>query len=351
MPRLPVLPRRSTMPQCQAYDGGVCADGGLKLLVADAAQEGLIAHYDFDSERGADSSGHGNHAQLAPNAGPGHGPTGAGAGFDGASAMMQVPHMPAMNSRDLTISFWMYLLEDSTNSYRTILRKADKVGDMTPALMLLPNERRLHVRVATTTSGAVGFDSTALIQMRRWTHVALVLKGGAALCLYVNGVKDCPHARGSRRGECPPSGATYAWDDGDVAFNDGPLYVGSDPFMSGTAMFLDGLKIYNRPLAERELLVESNAALGTVASSFVRLGCANCTLKALEESCTEVDGYHPCQCHELMAGGLHAARTMGWLRGPSDKWQFHADVQNAATCAIVPKANPPSMQTGFCCRN
>ena len=109
---------------------------------------------------------------------------------------------------------------------------------MTPALMLLPNERRLHVRLATTSSAIIGFDSTALIPLRRWTHVAYVLKGAAALSLYVNGVKDCPHARGLRHGECPPGGATYAWDEGDVRHNDGPLYVGADPFMSGPCLTL-----------------------------------------------------------------------------------------------------------------
>lgn len=110
-------------------------------------------------------------------------------------------------------------------------------------------------------------------------------------------------------------------------------------------------QIYNQALPERELLVESAHALGLPGSAFVRLGCANCTLEALEESCTELDGYHPCQCHELMGGGLTSARAMGWLRGPSDEWQFHAQVQNAATCVIVPKGKPPEMQTGFCCQN
>ena len=52
------------MPDAQNYAGGVCASGGLKLLVPDAAQHGLIAHYTFDDNRAADSSGHGNHAKV-----------------------------------------------------------------------------------------------------------------------------------------------------------------------------------------------------------------------------------------------------------------------------------------------
>ena len=338
------------MPTCQSYQGGVCANGGFKILIPDASESGLIAHYNFDDERATDSSGHGNHAETAPMAGPGHGPVGAGAWFDGTNGMMMVPHIPAMNSPDLTVAFWLYILEDSTNSYRTLLRKAKEPSDMTPTLMLLPNERRLHIRLSTTGSAVVGFDSTAVLPLRRWTHVAYVLKGGAALALYINGIKDCPHARGLRHGDCPPNGATYAWDEGDVRHNSGPLYVGADPFMSGTAMFLDDLKVYNTALAERDIAVEASDALGPLGISFLRRGCANCTVADLQASCSEVDGYHPCLCQELMAGGLQIARSMGWLRGASSKWEFHADVQNPRQCHIVSGPQPAS-QMGFCCRD
>ena len=117
-------------------------------------------------------------------------------------------------------------------------------------------------------------------------------------------------------------------------------------------MFFDKLKIHNRALPERDLVVEANDALGPMGTSFLRLGCANCTVNELSASCTEVDGYHPCLCQELMGGGLVAARAMGWLRGPSASWQFHADVQNAATCKLTgSKPGSPPSQTGFCCRD
>ncbi len=92
------------MGKCTAYKGGVCASGGNKLLLTDAPEPGLIAHYNFDDNRALDSSGNGNHAKIVPHAGPGHGPTGSGAWFDGVR-MMEVPHIPAMNSPDLTVSF------------------------------------------------------------------------------------------------------------------------------------------------------------------------------------------------------------------------------------------------------
>ena len=62
----------------------------------------------------------------------------------------------------------------------------------------------------------------------------------------------------SRRGAgCPAGGATFAWDEGDVKHNAGPLYVGADPFMSGASMFLDALKIYRVALPEKEIIAEA----------------------------------------------------------------------------------------------
>ena len=154
---------------------------------------------------------------------------------------MEVAHSAMFDSIDLSISLWMYLMEDSTNSYRTIFRKAATPADMTPALMLLPNNRQLHVRLSTSENVVKGFDSIAVVPLRRWTHLAYVLKGGVTLTLYVNGIKACP-VLGSTGARCPPGGSAFMWDEGDVHFNNGPLYVGGDPFMPGTPMFVDNLK-------------------------------------------------------------------------------------------------------------
>ena len=140
------------LPNCTAYGGALCADGGAKVMVRDAAADKLVARYTFDDGRGLDSAGHGLHARVAPLAGPGQDPGGAGAWFDGAASMV-VPHSPLLASNDLTVSFWMYLLEDSTSSHRTILRKAASREDMTPAIMLLPSDRRLHVRIGLSLGG------------------------------------------------------------------------------------------------------------------------------------------------------------------------------------------------------
>lgn len=343
------------LPNCTAYGGALCADGGAKVMVRDAATDKLVARYTFDDGRGLDSSGHGLHARVAPLAGPGQDPGGAGAWFDGAASMV-VPHSPLLASNDLTVSFWMYLLEDSTSSHRTILRKAASREDMTPAIMLLPSDRRLHVRIGLSLGGAgesttAGFDSTAVIPLRRWTHVAVVLKGGAALTLFVNGVKDCPVLGSSKHGAgCPPAGATYAWEEGDVLHNEGPLYVGADPYMAGTPMFLDTLSIHARALPEREIVAEAGGALGPAGPFFIALGCAKCTAESLMQHCSELDEHHPCLCQELMGGGLQVARVQGWLRGPSERWNFHADAP-AAGCPVTADGAASDERVGFCCRD
>jgi len=342
------------VPSCTSYEGSVCADDGRKVIVPDAAADGLVAYYTFDDNAALDSSGNGHHATAIPLAGPGYGPSGSGARFDG-SQMMEVPHSPEFSSNDLSVSFWIYLLEDSTNSYRTIFRKAAVSADMTPALMLLPTDRRLHVRLATSKTVVTGFDSTAVVPLRRWTHIAWVLKGGAALTLFVNGIKDCPVIGTNHHGAgCPPGGSTYAWDEGEVFHNDGPFYFGADPFMGGTSMFVDELKVYKRALSERDAILEANTALGGISNQFVKLGCTSCSQEALVEHCSQLEEYHPCLCEELMGGGLTVARSMGWLRGPSKAWQFHALVQNPATCTLVdPESTsaPTDQKLGLCCRD
>ena len=108
-PLTPLAARRETVPQCMSYERSVCTDEGRNVQTPDSAPNGLVAYYTFDDSQGVDSSGRGNHAKVAAPAGPGHGPSGFGAAFDG-SRMMEVPRTPDFESNDLTVSFWMYLL-------------------------------------------------------------------------------------------------------------------------------------------------------------------------------------------------------------------------------------------------
>ena len=73
------------------------------------------------------------------------------------------------------------------------------------------------------------------------------------------------------------------------------------------------------------------------------------TAATLEENCADLENYHPCLCQELAGGGLTSARAMGWLRGPSAEWRFHAVVQNVATCELADATAGDAPRPGFCC--
>ena len=120
--------------------------------------------------------------------------------------------------------------------------------------------------------------------------------------------------------------------------------------MSGANMFLDSLKIFNIALPEKDVIAEANTALGLLGNRFLRLGCQNCTAGDLRATCAELDEYHPCLCQELMGGGLQVARVQGWLRGPSERWNFHADAP-AAGCPVTTDGAASDERVGFCCRD
>lgn len=117
-------------------------------------------------------------------------------------------------------------------------------------------------------------------------------------------------------------------------------------------MYLDSLKVYNIALSAKDVLLEAAGALGPMGATSVQLGCARCSREALVGACEQLDDYHPCSCTELMSGGLGVARTMGWLRGSSSEWAFHAFTHSPATCAINAHADAAvTLRTGFCCRD
>jgi hypothetical protein len=108
--------------------------------------------------------------------------------FDG-NRFMTIPHIKEYESQDLTVTFWIFLIGDSTGGWRTIFHKGETAQDLTPTVMLWPKERRLHVRVATDMNPNEGLDSKAVIPLKRWTQIAIIYSS-QLLQLYVNGLLD-----------------------------------------------------------------------------------------------------------------------------------------------------------------
>jgi hypothetical protein len=89
----------------------------------------------------------------------------------------------------LSITFWVYLLEDSTGNWRTLLNKGENVEELTPTIMLWPRERRLHVRVSTEKFWNEGLESKGVLNLKQWVHIAVVVSR-QTIQLYINGSLD-----------------------------------------------------------------------------------------------------------------------------------------------------------------
>lgn len=260
------------------------------------------------------------------------------ASFDGVKEMMVVNHSPEMSSeKSLSLSFWIYLLEDSTDTWRTIFRKGASASDMTPTLSLFPDQRKLHTRVSVAgmdSAVVTGVDSVGVIPLRSWTHIGFCIQS-TALHLYINSILDIK----------------LNLDEGEVIFNAGPTYIGKDPFMSGTAMFIDELKIWNRYLPQNDMVVEATSALTPLGSLFMRLACLTCPKDESIHTCGSMapDSYHLCTNEELMGGGLIFARRMGWLMGPSSEWNFWMASEIGSRIESTSNEHVDK-RTGLCCQ-
>jgi len=270
--------------------------------------ESLRASYSFDTIDGHDESGNGHDFTPAPEAGPARWGVGQSAAFNGSTLSVTAwPEVPEGN--EMTVSFWIFLRGDSVGSWRTILRKGDAV-QQTPTIQLWSKERRLHARVTTETGEAEGVDSTAVIPLRRWTHVSFVVQG-KLLQLYVNGVFDAQVV--TRR---------------QTTFNRLPLYLGKDPWHPGTACFVDNLRIWSRALDEDEVRAHAAGALGPVGPTEVALGCLACSLDDAMGSCSS--GYHLCSEKELFGGAYSVARAQGWFHLANKAWALEHSMRRRA---------------------
>lgn len=105
---------------------------------------------------------------------------------------------------DFSLSMWLYLTQDSTGQYRTIITRGHK-SERWPVVMLRDVDRRIEVgfglqNMATLCERLTSKDP---VPLNKWTHICLVSEG-SKLRLYMNGSldyqrsnlgvpKDCKH--------------------------------------------------------------------------------------------------------------------------------------------------------------
>lgn len=312
----------------------VCLQGdrGQSFAMSPVAKlSDLVLSSGFDKSLPVDDSGYGNHLRdskdiLSPiPTGPGVLGRGGSANFDG-TAYRKVRSTKAFESNGFSVALWLYLLEDSVGAWRTIFHKGETAGQMLPALLFLPDERRLHARVSRSSELGEGIlESSGLLPLRRWTHITMTYTGNV-LRLYVNGLKD---------GEAIIEESSWS--------GEGDLHIGRDPWRRGTKCYLDDLRWYNRPLAPSEVRALTSPSITGIGTDFVHLGCSTCTFTEAVRRC---QGHaHLCSLQELFAGGFHTARVMGWLTSSMPEvWYYNQKDGDGDVFA-------GDRKLGLCCTN
>lgn len=305
------------LEDCLDVPGVLCLEhGGKNFVVASGTVPDLALWHQFDKGLPVDESGNGHHlldpkGNLVPvPAGPGVLGRGASAALDGRGYGV-VKDSEALGGNCWTLAIWVYLLEDSVGSWRTLLHRGDAAERFLPAVLLAPEERRLHVRISAGGEDGV-LDGSGILPLRRWTHVA-VSCGGGVLRLFVNGQKD---------GEAILE---------DAASPAGDLHVGRDPWRAGTKSYLDDLRWYRRELGEGEIRALAFPGITGVGADAVKLGCTSCTLPEAVKACEVGHGTHLCSLQELFSGGFHGARVMGWLTSAAEVWYHNEQEPDAFT--------------------
>lgn len=133
---------------------------------------------------------------------------------------------------DFTVSFWFRLAQDHTGAWRCIMHKGKSTYQRTFALWMVPGENRVHFRISTDHDYSEGGNSSALLTLNAWHHIAYV-KIGTELRLYLNGKLDASASL-----------------TGTVVANDGPIYLGGDPWHPGVIGSLDDIRLYNYALSD-----------------------------------------------------------------------------------------------------
>jgi hypothetical protein len=343
--------------------GPICLGGQQRILLPPAKPFGLVGFWPFDEAMPLDVSGGGNHGVTSFQPGPAFGGVGASAFF--RKTYLTIPGSDQLKLQDFTYTFWLRIAnpgpEDGDGpcaqsglKHCPILRKGLANGNKqtyaaAPAILFDREAMKLRVELATTGEGTTqageALESNAKLREGAWFHVAVVrLDGQKRLRLYVNGVLDA---------SVPTTGYTQPSDE--------PLYVGGDPLSSEQCdmpVFIDELRVYNRPLTPDEIQAEAAPALNGVEPSFIRLACISCPLETAMQNCPEK--YHICNSLELHMGGYQVARTLGYLKQSSHVWS-HSTVANGALqkqggmglehigVPTQSPAQPPMLGLGLCC--
>jgi len=254
---------------------------------------------------------------------------------------------------DLTIAFWVYLLNDVVGKFRTLVYRGDAEA-ATPHISLWPEVRRIHLRASTGMDLVTGkrthitLDSHSAVLIGRWTHIAFVVQGTRLAQLYVNGVLD------TQKLSLQPIKIHHSSD---------MVYLANNPFQpnSGMECYMDSLLIYNRALPHGQVTAMGSVVLPGLDASSVKMGCASCTLERAVSACKGNRAAHVCTKTQLHSGALVIARAMGWMNSMVGVHVFsqeelthkpkRSDTSKADTASNSGDADAVVLGVGLCCRD
>ena len=312
----------------------LCSNKGQKILTSLNKPNNLIGWYTFDEIYPIDSSGHNKHGSGTLLPGPSAFIKGQSAYFNGEN-MLTIKNDENLYTKtnSISLTFWLYLLEDSTDNWRTIITKGNNIQELTPTIMLWPKERRLHVRVSTDMFWNEGIESRGIIGLKQWTFISVVISG-QMMQLYINGNLDSQMIL-----------------KGKVIGNKGDFYIGKDPWRTGTKMYLDDLKIYNTGIGSKQIEAESYFTNPLIGPNYAVLGCEKCTFLEALNSCgnNAFGSYHMCSFEELYSGGYLLARKNGWLKFGTEFWTRESKEEMEKKKKENEIGNPNIMKMTICC--
>ncbi|KAF4141632.1 Sel1 repeat [Phytophthora infestans] len=154
-----------------------------------------------------------------------------------------------------SLSFWVFLTEDSTGNFRTLFFNGDGENQQrTPSAWWKPDERRLVLRVSTNTSNDVGMDSHVELPLHEWVHLGFTFVN----CSQGDAYDACAHNEPTKRWDYSYSFYVNGLLDAEVrvhepvAANSGPLHIGKGPWTDGMKGFTSNVRVFSAPISSEE---------------------------------------------------------------------------------------------------
>jgi hypothetical protein len=195
-------------------------------------QEGLVAHYAFESN--AEDSAGGHHGDVH-GATWTQGITGLALRFDGDDHVEVADDAAFDLTEAITVAAWVNL-QARPDDWIGIVTK----GDSTWRLSTFFGEQRFHFAVNDRPGSYHTVDGVTPAGLNEW-HYVVGTFDGSLIRLYVDGVED------------PASPAPYS---GAIYTDDYPVWIGANSEISGRNLvgLIDEVMIYDRALSSTEIL-------------------------------------------------------------------------------------------------